>query len=64
MQSLRNSRLSIDGLTTITVDEIVDCTINFAVHSVQELNKIITYINQIESVDEVRRKDIGNLSIK
>jgi guanosine-3',5'-bis(diphosphate) 3'-pyrophosphohydrolase len=57
-------KLSIDGLTTITVDEIVDCTINFAVHSVQELNKIITYINQIESVDEVRRKDIGNLSIK
>lgn len=57
-------KLSIDGLTTITVDEIVDCTINFAVHSVQELNKIITYINQIESVDEVCRKDIGNLSIK
>lgn len=57
-------KLSIDGLTTITVDEIVDCTINFAVHSAQELNKIITYINQIESVDEVRQKDIENLSAK
>jgi len=57
-------KLSIDGLTTITVDEIVDCTINFAVHSVQELNKIITYINQIESVDEVRQKDIETLSAK
>lgn len=50
-----NLKLSIIGLTTITVDEIVDCTIDFSVHSVQELNEIIAYVNRIEGVDEVRR---------
>lgn len=53
-----NQKLSIIGLTTITVDEIVDCTIDFSVHSVQELNEIITYVNGIEGVDEVRRRSI------
>ncbi len=47
--------LSIDNLTTVTVDEIVDCTINFRIHSVQELNSVIAHIKRIENVDEVKR---------
>ncbi len=48
-------KLSIDNLLTTTVDEIVDCTINFSIHSVQELNGVMAHIKAIESVDEVRR---------
>ena len=51
-------KLSIIGLTTITVDEIVDCTIDFSVHSVRELNEIIAYVNGIDGVDEVRRRAV------
>lgn len=50
-----NLALSISGLVTKTVDEIVDCTIDFSVHSVKELNDIISHIYQMEGVDEVRR---------
>ncbi len=48
-------KLSIDNLTTITEDAIVNCRINFLVHSIGELRMVIAYINQIEGVDEVRR---------
>ncbi len=48
-------KLSIDNLLTTTVDEIVDCTINFSIHSVQELNGVIAHIEAIENVEEVRR---------
>lgn len=46
--------LSIDNLHTITTDQIVDCTIEFNVHSAQELRHAASYINAIEGVDEVR----------
>ncbi len=48
-------RLSIDNLTTTTIDEIVDCTINFSIHSVQELRSVIAHIKTIDSVEEVKR---------
>ncbi len=48
-------KLSIDSLTTVTEDAIVNCKINFLVHSIAELRMVITYINQIDGVDEVRR---------
>ncbi|MFI3302111.1 MAG: HD domain-containing protein [Rikenellaceae bacterium] len=48
-------KLSIDSLTTITEDAIVNCKINFLVHSIEELRMVIVYINQIDGVDEVRR---------
>lgn len=50
-----NLTLPISGLVTKTVDEIVDCMIDFAVHSSGELNDIVSHIYQIEGVDEVRR---------
>ncbi|MFI3292230.1 MAG: HD domain-containing protein [Rikenellaceae bacterium] len=48
-------KLSIDNLTTVTEDAIVNCKINFLVHSIGELRMVIAYINQINGVDEVRR---------
>ncbi|MBP7984824.1 MAG: bifunctional (p)ppGpp synthetase/guanosine-3',5'-bis(diphosphate) 3'-pyrophosphohydrolase [Bacteroidaceae bacterium] len=48
-------KLNIDSLHTVTTDELVDCTINFNVHSVQELDKVITHINEIYGVDEVKK---------
>ncbi len=47
-------KLSIDSLTTVTEDAIVKCSINFLVHSIDELRMVISYINQIDGVDEVR----------
>ncbi len=48
--------LSIDSLHTVTTDEIVDCTINFSVHSLRELQESIERLNAIKGVDEVRRE--------
>ena len=51
-------KLSIVSLTTVTEDEIVNCTINFSVHSIMELDAAIIrlkYINNIEEVKRVRR---------
>lgn len=45
--------LSIDHLKTDTKDEIVDCDINFKVHSFSELQLAMSYISAIENVDEV-----------
>lgn len=45
--------LSISKLVTETIDRIVECTINFEVHSVDELRKAMASIAAIESVDEV-----------
>ena len=46
--------LSIDALTTVTKDEIVESQVTFFVHSVQELNEVIDELYSIEGVDEVR----------
>ena len=48
-------RLSIDALTTKTVDCLVNCTISFGVHSFGELQTIISHISAIEGMDEVKR---------
>ncbi len=46
--------LSIENLTTVTEDAIVKCSVKFFVHSIGELRMVITYINEIDGVDEVR----------
>lgn len=51
-------QLSISSLNTVTVDEIVDCTINFSVHSFSELQKVIASISSIGGVDEVHRVEL------
>lgn len=51
-------KLSIVNLTTVTVDEIVDCTIDFSVHSVEELQDVMTHVNTIKGVDEVWRREL------
>lgn len=53
-------KLSIDNLITTTVDEIVDCTINFSLHSVNELNSVISHIKKIKNVEEVKRIRLNN----
>ena len=50
--------LSINKLTTETIDRIVECTIDFAVHSANELDCAIKSISSIKGVDEVHRVDI------
>ena len=45
--------LSILSLNTNTVDEIVTTTINFTIHSYQELRTIVQNIHSIPDVDEV-----------
>jgi hypothetical protein len=45
-------------LKTKTIDSIAECTIDFAIHSVRELNETIESINAIDGIDEVYRIDI------
>lgn len=51
-------RLSMIGLRTETADNIGVCTIDFAVHSMTELEKAMSSIGAIPGVDEVQRIDI------
>lgn len=51
-------KLSISGLTIKTVDEIVDCTIHFSVHSARELQEVLSYFYTVEGVDEVRKLEL------
>ncbi len=46
--------LSIDSLTTTTQDEIVECSMTFFVHSVQELVAALNHLYHIEGVEEVK----------
>ena len=46
-------RLSINKLATETIDRIAVCTIDFAVHSANELDSVIKSISSIKNVDEV-----------
>ncbi len=50
--------LSINKLATETIDRIAVCTIDFAVHSVNELDSAIKSISAIKGVDEVHRVNI------
>ena len=47
--------LSMADLATNTIDNIAECTIDFAIHSVRELNEAIESISSIEGIDEVYR---------
>ena len=48
-------QLSIDALTTKTVDCLVHYTINFCIHSFGELQTIIAHISAIDGVEEVKQ---------
>ena len=50
--------LSINKLTTETIDRIAVCSIDFVVHSASELDSAIKSISAIKGVDEVHRVDI------
>ncbi len=50
--------LSMPRLFTETVDRIADCTIDFAVHSSDELQAAVDMISKIPGIDEVSRIDI------
>jgi len=52
--------LSIDCLTTVTKDEIVDCTITFFVSEVDELRAAIASLYKVDGVDEVRHLHEGD----
>lgn len=52
-------RLSMTELSTNTIDNIAECTIDFAIHSVKELNETIESINAIDDIDEVYRVEIN-----
>ncbi len=52
-------RLSMTELSTNTIDNIAECTIDFAIHSVKELNETIESINAIDGIDEVYRIEIN-----
>ena len=51
-------KLSMAGLATETVDNIGTCTIDFYIHSADELRFAISTIREIEGVDEVSRVNI------
>ena len=50
--------LSISRLNTVTIDRIVETSVDFSVHSVNELEQAMLSISRIENVDEVSRVDI------
>ena len=50
--------LSMNELSTETIDHIASCTIDFAVHSIDELQKAIENIADIDGIDEVSRLHI------
>lgn len=50
--------LLIDRLVTETVDRITETTVDFCVHSVNELQKAMDSLAQIKNVDEVNRVNI------
>ena len=47
--------LSMDKIGTVTQDQIVDCLIDFQVHSADELYDTMNGIATIPGVDEVQR---------
>lgn len=50
--------LSISRLNTVTVERIVETSVDFAVHSVNELEEAMKSIANISNIDEVSRIDI------
>ncbi len=54
-------RLSMSSIHTNTKDQIVSCTIDFGVHSADELEMTIKGIASIVGVDEVQRVELDNI---
>ncbi len=52
---VERQHLSMNKLSTHTEDEIVECIIDFPVHSVDELHLTMESISAIDGVDEVQR---------
>lgn len=52
-------QLSIDRLHTENRDRIVECYVDFKVHSREELDNVITLISGIDGVDEAYGVNIG-----
>ena len=52
---VERQHLSMNRLQTHTEDEIVECIIDFPVHSVDELHQTMENISIIPGVDEVQR---------
>lgn len=52
---VERQHLSMTRLTTHTEDDIVECLIDFPVHSIEELHLTIESISHIPGVDEVQR---------
>ena len=55
---VEQQRLSMANLNTVMEDQIVNCQIDFGVHSADELEKMIDNISAIPGVDEVQRMQI------
>lgn len=55
---VEEKHLSMDRLDTVTKQQIVTCTIDFAVHSFDELQGVINRISSIDGVEEVNRETI------
>ena len=49
-----NHKLSMNSLCTETTDNIVHCSIDFSVHSANELREVTDAISSIEGVEEVK----------
>ena len=56
---VEEKHLSMDRLDTVTKQQIVTCTIDFAVHSSDELQGVINRISRIDGVEEVNREMIS-----
>ena len=57
---VEQQRLSMVNLNTVMSDQIVNCTVDFGVHSAEELSRTIASISLITGVDEVKRVEIEN----
>ncbi len=47
-------KLSMKSINSVCTDEIVNCTVEFYVHSSNELHEVISNISEINGVDEVK----------
>jgi hypothetical protein len=43
-----------NSINSVCTDEIVNCTVEFFVHSSNELHEVISSISEINGVDEVK----------
>lgn len=55
---VEQQHLSMVNLNTVMSDQIVNCTVDFGVHSADELSNTIGGISKIPGVDEIQRMDL------